>query len=192
MGEKKKKESQQGSSHCGSVETNQTSIHKDAGLIPGPTQRVKDLACGVGRGRGSDPPLLWLWCRPAAVAPIRPLAWELPYAPPVALKKNKNLNQKLSNSSLSTLIPSSFQQLMSSCLKDPLILHKFLPSAKKTSLGNSCKEGNMCLLPDPYPSLSVPAFLQPAGSSSSTASSSHPLERCSHISTGPPTLGASA
>ena len=23
---------------------------------------------------------LWLWCRPAAVAPIQALAWELPYA----------------------------------------------------------------------------------------------------------------
>ena len=27
-----------------------------------------------------------LWCRPAAVAPIRPLAWEPPYAVGVALK----------------------------------------------------------------------------------------------------------
>ena len=27
-----------------------------------------------------DPALLWLWCRPAATAPIRPLAWEPPYA----------------------------------------------------------------------------------------------------------------
>lgn len=54
----------------------------------------------------------------------------------------KSLNQKLSNSPLSMLIPSSFQQLMSSCLKDPLILHKCPPSAKQTSLGNSCKEEN--------------------------------------------------
>ena len=33
--------------------------------------------------------LLWLWCRPAAVAPIRPLAWEPPYAMGAALKKKK-------------------------------------------------------------------------------------------------------
>ena len=33
--------------------------------------------------------LLWLWCRPAAVAPIRPLAWEPLYASGVALKKKK-------------------------------------------------------------------------------------------------------
>ena len=30
--------------------------------------------------------LVWLWCRLAALAPIRPLAWELPYAVGVALK----------------------------------------------------------------------------------------------------------
>ena len=38
------------------------------------------VSCGVGRRRGSDPVLLWLWCRPAAVAPTGPLAWEPPYA----------------------------------------------------------------------------------------------------------------
>ena len=31
------------SSHCGSAETNPTSIHKDEGSLPGPAQRVKDL-----------------------------------------------------------------------------------------------------------------------------------------------------
>ena len=31
-----------------------------------------------------------LWHRPAAPAPIRPLAWELPYAMGAALKKVKN------------------------------------------------------------------------------------------------------
>ena len=30
--------------------------------------------------RGSDPALLWLWCRPAAIAPIRPLAPRNPRA----------------------------------------------------------------------------------------------------------------
>ena len=34
--------------------------------------------------------MLWLWGRPAAVAPIRPLAWGLPYATPsVALKRKR-------------------------------------------------------------------------------------------------------
>ena len=38
------------------------------------------MSCGVGRRRGLDPLLLWLWCRLAPTAPIRPLAWEPPYA----------------------------------------------------------------------------------------------------------------
>ena len=33
--------------------------------------------------------LLWLWCRLAATAPIRPLAWEPPYASGEALEKAK-------------------------------------------------------------------------------------------------------
>ena len=45
------------------------------------------MSCGVGQRSGSDPELLWLWCRPAAAAPIQPLAWELPYAADAALKK---------------------------------------------------------------------------------------------------------
>ena len=32
------------SSHCGSMETNPTSIHEDVGVIPGLAQWVKDLA----------------------------------------------------------------------------------------------------------------------------------------------------
>ena len=47
------------------------------------------MSCGVGRRCSSDPALLWLWCRPAAITLIRPLAWELPYDAGVALKKNK-------------------------------------------------------------------------------------------------------
>ena len=46
------------------------------------------MSCGVGRRCGSDLMLLWLWRTPAAVAPIRPLAWEPPYAIGVALRSN--------------------------------------------------------------------------------------------------------
>ena len=53
------------------------------------------MSCGVGRRRGSDPQLLWLWPRSAGVAPIGPLAWEPPYVTHVALKtKNKQKKKK--------------------------------------------------------------------------------------------------
>ena len=48
------------------------------------------MSCDVGHRRGSDPVLLWLWCRPVAVAPIGPLAWESPYTTGAALEKDKN------------------------------------------------------------------------------------------------------
>ena len=45
------------------------------------------VSCGVGHRQGSDP--AWLWCRPAAIALIGPLAWEPPYATGAALNKAK-------------------------------------------------------------------------------------------------------
>jgi len=40
-----------------------------------------------------DLALLWLWRRPAATAPIRPLAWERPCASGAALEKAKGQKQ---------------------------------------------------------------------------------------------------
>ena len=45
------------------------------------------MGCGVGHRHSLD--LAWLWHRRVALAPIRPLAWEPPYAPGAALKKKK-------------------------------------------------------------------------------------------------------
>ena len=47
------------------------------------------MSCGVGHRCGSDLVLQCLWCRLAAVASIRSLAWEPPYATGTALKKKK-------------------------------------------------------------------------------------------------------
>ena len=43
------------------------------------------MSCDGGQRQGLD--LAWLWRRLAAVALIRPLAWEPPYAAGAALKK---------------------------------------------------------------------------------------------------------
>ena len=52
------------------------------------------MSCGVGRRCRLDPTLLWLWWRPAATAPIRPLAWEPPYAAKSSLRKGKKTKKK--------------------------------------------------------------------------------------------------
>ena len=47
------------------------------------------MSCGVGHRLSLD--LVLLWHRPAATAPIQPLAWEPPCAMGVALKKIKKI-----------------------------------------------------------------------------------------------------
>ena len=49
------------------------------------------MSCGVGHRLSLD--LVWLWCRLAATAPIRPLAWEPPHDAGAALK-NKSQEKK--------------------------------------------------------------------------------------------------
>ena len=49
------------------------------------------MSCGVSCRCGLDLAWLWLWHRPAAMAPIRTLAWDYPHAMGAALKKKKNI-----------------------------------------------------------------------------------------------------
>ena len=65
--------------------TNPTRNHEVIGLFPGLAQWVK------------DPALLWLWRRLEATAPIRPLAWELPYAAEAAIEKAKRQKKQTNN-----------------------------------------------------------------------------------------------
>ena len=52
---------------------------------------------GVPHRYWLDPVLLWLWYRLAAVAPVQTLAWELPYAAHVALKRKNKKEKKTQN-----------------------------------------------------------------------------------------------
>ena len=67
-------------------------------------RRCRELWCGLQTG--SDRVLLWLWCRPAAVAWIRPLAWELPCAVSAAEGKKKRPLQIPIKKNMGPLRPS--------------------------------------------------------------------------------------
>ena len=85
------------------------------------------MSCGVGLRCGLDLALLWLWHRLAATAPVGPLAWELPYAMGVALKRQKknmvNINSlTLKSLTSACLVPYIFLPLSvpvgAGCLQD--------------------------------------------------------------------------
>ena len=59
------------------------------------------------------PPLLWLWRRLGAIAPIRPLAWEPPYAAGAALEKVKRQKKEKKTLLLTTalIIKSHIKQV---------------------------------------------------------------------------------
>ena len=52
------------------------------------------MSCGGGCRHGSDPALLWLWCRWEAAALIRLLGWEHPHATGAALERQKDRERK--------------------------------------------------------------------------------------------------
>ena len=85
---------------------NPTRIHEDMGHIPALAQWVRIWCCHELCCRSqvcSDPALLLLWCRLAAVTPIQHLAWEAPYAMGADLKNKKTKDKKKKKNELVTL-----------------------------------------------------------------------------------------
>ena len=66
------------------------SVREADGIIQAEAQGLRSWgAAGVSRRRGLDPELLWFWRRPVAIALIKPLAWEPPYAARSGPRKEK-------------------------------------------------------------------------------------------------------
>ena len=61
------------------------------------------MSCGVGRRRGSDLALLWLWRKPAATALVQPLTWEPPYAAASSPRKGKKRPKKKKKKTIQSL-----------------------------------------------------------------------------------------
>ena len=88
-----------GSSCCGTVERNPIRNHEVVcgSLASLSVFRIQHcLSCG-GHRCGSDLAWLWLGCRPAAVAPVRPQAWQARYAMGAALKSKTKTKTKREN-----------------------------------------------------------------------------------------------
>ena len=74
------------------------------------------MSYGVGHIRSSDPVLLWLWCRPAVVPLIRPLAWEPPNAVSAALKGQKTKKKKKKNTN--NFLQGNGENVNTMCVSD--------------------------------------------------------------------------
>ena len=94
------------------------------------------MSCSVGYRFGLDPVLLWLWCRLAVVAPIRPLAWEPSYVVGAALKSKKKSGEMGKNVRCETGRPQCQQSSSSSKVK--LSPAQQLPPADETRAHKMC------------------------------------------------------
>ena len=105
------------------------------------------MSYGISHRCSSDPTLLWLWCRPAAAAPICPLAWELTYAVGAALKKKKKKVNSKVKSKIRPRLRSLYQlafsspQMVGFCPSHNIPIHQAEgrgpPSSPHPSLGGT-------------------------------------------------------
>ena len=102
------------------------------------------MSCGVGHRRSLDRVLLGLWCRPAGVAPIRPLAWAPPYAASVALKSLKKTKTKTKTLLLLVCFSSHSEMPPFSGLNNRKY---FLTVVEAGSLRSQCQQGWFLLRP---------------------------------------------
>ena len=84
------------------------------------------------RSRGSNLVWMWLWRKPAAAALIQPLAWGLPYARGVALKRQKERKKerKYIRNSYNSITKNN---LMRQCKKRRLEQTFFFPQRRHTN-----------------------------------------------------------
>ena len=111
----------------------------------------RKVSCGVGHRHGSHLALLWLWCRPAAVALIRPLAWESPCAVGAALEKTKR--QKNKKNLYFQFDKGSFLNFMPEFLEIFVFLFFVFVSFQATHVGANPSPGSDPLLQRQYWSL---------------------------------------
>jgi len=114
------------------------------------------MSYGVVCRHGSDPALLWLWCRLAATAPIQPLAWEPPYATGAAQEMAKKTKKKKKKS----FSPYGHNPKKALCLLNSMALAVTPPSfsMQNEALWASRAEIFICFPLDFYSGLDFPDF----------------------------------
>ena len=89
------------------------------------------MSCGVSHRSSSDLALLWLWFKPAALSPIRLLAWKPPYTTGVALKRPKKKKIKLVVRYFLVLPSKHVGQLKPDINKDSYLIFTLLRTSLK-------------------------------------------------------------
>ena len=80
---------------------------------------------------------MWLWCRPAATTPIRPLAWEPPCVTGVALEKAQRPKKKKKKKKTLELPPSQISSSPNLFLPWIIVKESFLPGLSASSWSSS-------------------------------------------------------